>query len=123
MKSAVASMACIGLLVSTGAVPLLAQMQKNNEKKMTCGNRNRGYDGDGARHCDIREQALPSIGRLNVEGHNGSATVKGWLRSDVLLRARVDSAADTQSDADLLASRISIDTAGGLRAFYGTGVQ
>jgi DUF4097 and DUF4098 domain-containing protein YvlB len=40
-------------------------------------------------------------------------TVKGWLRSDVLVRARVDSSAETQAAADLLASRISIDSGGG----------
>jgi hypothetical protein len=86
-------------------------MQNNTEKQMTCDNR--GYDGDRARHCDIREQTLPSVGRLSVEGHNGSATVKGWLRSDVLVRARVDSVAETQAAADLLASQVSLDIGGG----------
>jgi hypothetical protein len=86
-------------------------MQNNTEKQMTCDNR--GYDGDRARHCDIREQTLPSLGRLSVEGHNGGATVKGWLRSDVLVRARVDSTAETQAAADLLASEVSINSGGG----------
>ena len=111
MRSALITTACIGLSISTGAVRLLAQMQNNTEIQMTCNNR--GYDGDRARHCDIREQTLPSVGRLSVEGHNGGATVKGWLRSDVLVRARVDSAAETQAAADLLASRVSIDSGGG----------
>src|SRR5215831_20689153 len=106
MKSALITAACIGLSVSAEALPLFAQMQNNTEIKMTCDNR--GYDGDRARHCDIREQTLPSVGRLSVEGHNGSATVKGWLRSDVLVRSRVDSAAETQAAADLLASRVSM---------------
>jgi hypothetical protein len=86
-------------------------MQNNTEKQMTCDNR--GYDGDRARHCDIREQTLPSVGRFSVEGHNGGATVKGWLQSDVLVRARVDSAAETQATADLLASRVSLDSGAG----------
>jgi hypothetical protein len=86
-------------------------MQNNTEKQMTCDNR--GYDGDRVRHCDIREQTLPSVGRLSVEGHNGGATVKGWLRNDVLVRARVDSAADTRAAADLLANQVSIDSGGG----------
>jgi len=103
MRSALITTACIGLSVSTGAARLLAQMQNNTEIQMTCNNR--GYDGDRARHCDIREQTLPYVGRLSVEGHNGGATVKGWLRSDVLVRARVDSAAETQAAADPLASR------------------
>jgi hypothetical protein len=111
LRSALATAAYIGLFVSTGAIPLFAQMQNNTEKQMTCDNRT--YGGDRVSHCDIREQTLPSIGRLSVEGHNGGATLKGWLRSDVLVRARVDSAADTQAAADLLASQVSIDSGGG----------
>ena len=111
MRLALAAAAGIGLWVSSGAVPLLAQMRNNTEKQMTCDNR--GSDGERARHCDIREQTLPSAGRLSIEGHNGSATVKGWLRSDVLVRARVDSAAETQAAADLLASQVSLDSGGG----------
>ena len=111
MRSTLATAACIGLFASTGALPLLAQMQDNTAKQMTCNNR--GFDGDRVRHCDIREQTLPSIGRLSIEGHNGSATVKGWLRSDVLVRARVESAAGSQAAADQLASLVSIDTSGG----------
>ena len=61
----------------------------------------RGYDADRARHCDIREPTLPSVGRLSLQGHNGSATVKGCLRSDVLVGARVDPAVEVQA-ADLL---------------------
>ena len=38
MRSALATVACIGLSVSTGAVPLLAQMQNNTEKQVTCDN-------------------------------------------------------------------------------------
>jgi hypothetical protein len=86
-------------------------MQNNTEKLMTCDSR--GYR-DGARHCEIREQGLPSVGRLAVEGHNGSATVKGWTRNDVLVRARVESQADTQGAADILATRVSVESTGGL---------
>ncbi|HTX38370.1 MAG TPA: DUF4097 family beta strand repeat-containing protein [Bryobacteraceae bacterium] len=111
MRSALATTAYIGLFVSTGAVPLLAQMRDNTEKQMTCNNRT--YAGDRAQHCDIREQTLPSTGRLSVEGHNGAATIKGWLRSDVLVRARVESAAGSQAAADQLASQVSVDSAGG----------
>ena len=111
MKSALFTAVCIALTVSAGAVRLLAQMQNNTEKQMTCDHR--GFDHERARHCEIREQTLPSIGRLSVEGHNGGATVKGWLRSDVLVRARVEATGETQAAADLLASRVSIDSGGG----------
>jgi hypothetical protein len=115
MRSALATAAYIGLFLSAEALPLLAQMQNNTEKQMTCGNRTDAGDRawDRARHCEIREQTLPSVGNLSVQGHNGDATVKGWLRSDVLVRARVESAADTQAAADLLASQVSVDSGGG----------
>jgi len=113
MRLALATAACISLTVCSGA--LFAQMQNNTEKQMTCDNRSfGGYDGERAHHCDIREQMLPSVGRLGVEGHNGGVTVKGWLQSAVLVRARVDATAESQGAADLLASKVFVDNGGGL---------
>jgi hypothetical protein len=110
MKSALMSAAWIGLAVS--GVPLFAQLQDNTQKQMTC--ENGGSNGDRARHCDIREQTLPAIGSLSVDSSpNGGTTVKGWLRNDVLVRARIEASADTQSAADLMAGQVSIDTSGG----------
>jgi DUF4097 and DUF4098 domain-containing protein YvlB len=111
MRLAFTSAACIGMAVFLGSIPLFAQMQNNTEKQMTCDNRS--YDGNRARHCDIREQTLASAGRLSVTGHNGGATVKGWTRSDVLVRSKVEATAETQSAADLLASQVSLDIGGG----------
>jgi hypothetical protein len=112
MRLSLTSAAWIGLAAISTGIPVSAQMQNNLEKQMTC--QSRVNDGDRARHCDIREQVLPAVGRLNVDaGQNGAATVKGWLRSDVLVRARVESSGDTQAAADLMASRVSIDSGGG----------
>jgi hypothetical protein len=109
MKSLITSAAWIGLAVS---LPLCAQAQGNNEKQMTC--ENGGYDGDRARHCEIREQSVASIGQLTVDaGRNGGATVKGWQRGDVLVRARVEASGDTQSAAAAMASQVFIDSSGG----------
>lgn len=112
MKSALTGAAWIGLAVSTGSVPLFAQLQDNSEKQMTC--ENGGNDGERARHCDIREQTVPAVGRLSLDaGQNGGTTVKGWLRGDVLVRARVETAGETQAAAALMASQVSIDSSGG----------
>jgi len=112
MRSLITHAAWIGLAVSTGVVPVFAQLHDNSEKQMTCQNGN--YDSDRARHCEIREQTTPAVGRLAVDaGRNGGATVKGWLRGDVLVRARVEASADTQAAAASLASRVSIDSSGG----------
>jgi hypothetical protein len=112
MKALLTSAAWIGLAVCTGSHPGNAQLQDNSEKQMTCDNGSR--DGDRARHCEIREQTLPAIGRLSLDaGQNGGATVKGWLRGEVLVRARVEASGDTQSEAALMASQVSIGAAGG----------
>jgi DUF4097 and DUF4098 domain-containing protein YvlB len=87
-------------------------LQDNSEKQMTC--QNGGYDSEGARHCDIREQTVASIGRLSVDASpNGGVTVKGWLRTDVLVRARVDASGETEAAAATMASQVSIDSSGG----------
>ena len=109
MRSPLVTAACLGLSLSIVPVAL-AQMHNNTDKQMTCGNH---YGGDRARHCEIREQTLPSVGRLDAESHNGSMTVKGWLRSDVLVRARVEAEAYSQSAADSLASQVSLEAGGG----------
>ena len=112
MKSVRTGAAWIGLAIFTAGAPLPAQLRDNNEKQMTC--ENRGNDGDRARHCEIREQSVPAIGRLNVDASpNGGATVKGWLRSEVLVRARIDAAGDTESAAATMARQVSIDSSGG----------
>jgi hypothetical protein len=112
MKLLLTSAAWIGLTIATGGVPLLAQLQNNSDKQLTCSNR--GNDRDRARHCEIREQSLASIGRLTIDaGPNGGATVKGWLRGDVLVRARVEASGETEGAAANLASRVMVDSSGG----------
>ena len=112
MKLAVTGAACIGLALSTGSVPLFAQLQDNSEKTMTCNNG--GNNGDRARHCEVREQTVASIGSLNLDGgSNGGVTVKGWLRGDTLVRTRVEAQAESEGAAASLASQVWLDTSGG----------
>jgi hypothetical protein len=112
MKSALFSAAWIGLAVSAAGVPCFAQLQNNTEKHLSC--ENGGSWGDRARHCEVREQTLPAVGRIDVDASpNGGVTVRGWLQGGVLVRARVEAYGDTQSEADGLATRISIGGSGG----------
>jgi hypothetical protein len=93
------------------AAAALGQMRDNQEKQMSC--ENRGY-GDRARHCEIREQSAAAVGLLNVNGgRNGGATVKGWSRNEVLVRARVEGWGATDTDAKVMASQVYIDASGG----------
>jgi hypothetical protein len=111
MRSFLMNAAWIGLAVSAGTAPLLAQVQDKSEKQMTCSN---GYDGERARHCEVREQTVPSIGRLNIDvGQNGGLTIKGSQRGDVLIRARIEASAENESAAATMVSRVMIDGSGG----------
>jgi hypothetical protein len=66
-------------------------------------------------HCEIREQTLPMGGIITVDaGRNGGVSVKGWDRSEILVRSRVQTAAPTQAEAEELAKQVKVDT-GGLR--------
>ena len=112
MKSILMSAACIGLVVGAGSVPTFAQLQDNTERQMTCGNG--GSDGDNVRHCEIREQTAASAGRLTVDASpNGAATVKGWLQGSVLVRARVETRAESEAAAASMASQVSVTNAAG----------
>jgi DUF4097 and DUF4098 domain-containing protein YvlB len=87
------------------------QMRDNQEKQMTC--RNNGYN-DRPKYCEIREQAAPAVGVLNVDaGPNGGATVKGWSRNEVLVRARVEGWGNSDTDARATASQVYVDASGG----------
>jgi putative adhesin len=112
MRSTVTCAAWIGIALFAAGQPLPAQLRDNTEKQMTC--QNGGYDSDRVRHCEMREQTVPAIGRLNVDANrNGGLTVKGWLRNEVLVRARVVASAENEGAAANLVSRVSIDSTGG----------
>ena len=112
MRSAVRCAAWIGIGAFAVGGPSLAQLRDNSEKQMTC--QSGGYDSDGVRHCEMREQTVPAIGRLSVDAsRNGGVTVKGWLRNEVLVRARVEASADNEGAAANLARRVSVDSSGG----------
>jgi DUF4097 and DUF4098 domain-containing protein YvlB len=102
----------VSVALAVPGLPLFAQMQDNAEHQLACDNGNR--DRETVRHCEIREQSYPSIGRLNVdEVRNGAVSVKGALRSDVLVRARVETQANNEASAASMASQVFIDGSGG----------
>ena len=61
---------------------------------------------------DLREKTLPaSGGTIFVDGgQNGGVRVEGWDRNEVLVRACVQTAAETEAAARELAARLSINT-------------
>lgn len=93
-----------------GVTAIAAQAQKSNKGTMQCSDN----DGDGrmARHCEIKEQTLPAVGAITVDGRtNGGISIKGWDRHEILVRAKIETRAPTQAEADQLAQQVRIETA------------
>jgi len=102
------------LIVSTAFARLsLAQLQDNRDKKLTCDD-NRYGNQRQAHKCDIKEQNLASVGQLTVEpGKNGAVSIKGWTQPGVLVRARTEAWANSDSEASLLLSQVHSDASAG----------
>jgi DUF4097 and DUF4098 domain-containing protein YvlB len=63
--------------------------------------------------CEMREQTLPASGMVTVDGRqNGGVSIRGWERSEVLVRAQVQTSAATEAEARSFAQQVRVDTAG-----------
>jgi DUF4097 and DUF4098 domain-containing protein YvlB len=81
------------------------------EHEMNC---DENWQGDRVSHCEINETTLAAMPRLSVDGGvNGGMTVKGWQQNEILVRARVQTSAETDSRARDLARQVIIHTGGG----------
>ena len=91
----------------------LAQMKDNQEPTLTCNDHN-NRNGRLIGHCEMREQTMASSGLVNVDGHqNGGVSIKGWSRPDVLVRAQIQTSAETEAEAQSLATQVQLSAAGG----------
>jgi hypothetical protein len=80
---------------------------------LTCDSRQE-RDGDRSTHCEVKEFTLPAMKAISVDaGRNGGVTVKGSPRTDILVRARIDTWARAGVDPRGLVGQIQIATAGG----------
>jgi hypothetical protein len=72
-------------------------------------------DDDRVRHCEVRDVTIPKpSGRLSVDGRlNGGIAVRGWDRNEILVRAKIQTWAESQAEARRLATAIRIRTEGG----------
>lgn len=67
------------------------------------------HDNDLATYAETKEQRLSAASTESINpGANGSIRVHGWNQSDVLVKACVQTAASTDSEARALVSQISI---------------
>lgn len=99
--------ALILMLTTATALSVFA----DQDKSMAC--RDDWNNDRQSTHCEIKEQTLPAAGLISVDGRqNGGVSVKGWDRNEILVRAKIQTAAPSQAEADAIAGQISIQTAG-----------
>ena len=106
------ALTCVTLCLAASAA--FAQAD-NSRYSLTCREQDSSYDDSRARHCEVKEQTMgATAGTINVDGmQNGGISVKGWERSEILVRYRIQTQAATQAEADNLASQVRVATAGG----------
>jgi hypothetical protein len=80
-------------------------------------------DCSRARYCEMREQTVSATGRFTVDDvHNGSITVRGSNRADVLVRMRVETDAHSDREAKDLFGRIHTHVTAGRFSVDGPGL-
>jgi len=100
------------IAATLSVMSVLAFAQDRSRGSLTC--RDNWYSDRLMGHCEIKEQTIAAGGVITVDARkNGGVSVKGWDRNEVLVRARIQTAASTQSEVDDLAKQIRIETGGG----------
>ncbi len=105
------------VLAVFGCAVALAAQDKSDKKSETKSDGSmqcrESHDSDRLySHCEIKEQTLPASGAITVDGkQNGGVSIKGWERNEILVRAKIESRAPTQAEADSLAQQVRIETA------------
>ena len=82
------------------------------ERGLSCNDNGRGDRGS---HCVMKEQMVAATGgTITVDGRkNGGVTAKGWDRNEIFVRAKIQTWADTDAEAQALAGQIRVETGGG----------
>ncbi len=72
------------------------------------------HDNNLVSYAEMREQRLPAVSTNYINpGQNGSIKVHGWNNPDVLVKACIQAAAPTESEARGVASQVQIARAAG----------
>ena len=108
-------LAVLAALLVGAAAPASSQEPERTPEEWLRRCRDWDTDDDRVRHCEVRDVNLPPVsGRLNVDGRlNGGIAVRAWDRNQVLVRAKIQTWAETAAEARRLASAIRIRTDGG----------
>lgn len=88
------------------ALPLAAQ-----DKRLSC--ENQSSWGNRSHFCEMREQTMPSAGRLDIDGKtNGGITVKSWDRNEVLVRSQINAQGENEGDARAASAQVIVHALG-----------
>ncbi len=100
------------ILLAFSAALAFGQFENNQSKDLKCSDRN--GDNRRQRFCEVREETVPASARLAVDaGKNGGVSIKGWDRSDILVRSLVETWAESENEAKSLGSQVRVVTGGG----------
>src|SRR5260370_35592761 len=91
------------------AIPGLAQAPKSPAPSLNCDHAN--HNDRLVSHCEMREQTMLAGGRLTIDGlDNGGISVKGWTRSDILVRPQVRTPVPSESESAFLPGQLCFQT-------------
>lgn len=91
--------------------------EKSEKRGNFCDNNNYSSGDDKVSHKELRESTLSAGSAVNVDARrNGGIMVRGENRSDVLVRACIQTRATTDEEARTLARGIRIETGSTIRA-------
>ena len=108
MLSATLCLACVSVVAQRGE----KQDQLKEDRGLSCNDNN--WNSDRASHCLIKEQKIAATGgTITVDGRmNGGVSVKGWDQGEIFVRAKIQTQANTDAEAEALAGQIRIATSG-----------
>jgi DUF4097 and DUF4098 domain-containing protein YvlB len=108
-------------IAALSTLSLSAQMKDNQSKDLRCSDHHSGRRGS---FCEVREMTAPSAGRLNVDaGTNGGVSLKGWSRSDTLVRFEVQAQGATDAEAQSVAAQVHVSVNAGKVMVNGPGAS
>jgi hypothetical protein len=114
IRTALVTTAVAAALVVGGSAQSRRDSTRDTARAGSLSCSDRHDNQDRATYCEVREDTIGGANPLDIDaGRNGGVRVRGWDRGDVLVRARIESAADTDAAARRLGSSVRIDTAGG----------
>ncbi|MDQ3951182.1 MAG: DUF4097 domain-containing protein [Gemmatimonadota bacterium] len=102
----------LALLSLVDSAPAAAQGRERTPEEWLRRCRDWSGDDDRVRHCEVRDLTIPrTSGRLSVDGRlNGGIAVRGWDRNEILVRAKIQTWAESEAEARRLAAAIRIRT-------------